>query len=734
MTLTLALLAVLVLAFSCLGWFVRALLKERRGHHAAVAHAERLGRFYSALSQTNRLVLQNQGEASLFEETCRVCVETGHALLACVYIRHEHFAHRVASAGPAAKVLERVPNPWNIASPEAQRTHTVRAMREGVLQVSNDYQNDPAAGAWGQEARAQGIFAIAWVPIWRSGAPIGVLMLCADERDFFDEALVGLLTELGHDISFALDNIDRAAERLAAVREIEAGRDRFQRLFQAAPVASAIVSLSDRRIVDINEFACARYGLAREAMLGAPTSSFAYGVVPEDRETFYRVFAADGKVRSLVVRVRDEHGIVHPEAMSAEPIDYLGQACCLVTSQDISDLRVAAETRQALAEAQAANLAKNAFLSRISHELRTPLHAILGFSSVLRRDARSMLTDAHVQQLQHVERAGKHLLALVNDVLDLSRIESGNLQVAMAPTALSPVLRDAIAFNLPLAQRGGVTIDFDESACAAAIVLADRTRLRQVLVNVISNAAKFNRPGGTVKIQAVPGAGSWVISVVDDGLGMTNEQLSRLFEPFNRLGRDKEGIEGTGIGLTMARNLMSLMNGEITLSAVAGRGTTVRIVIPAGEAGEPAGSDWMALAPAQVTTPPECTVLYIEDNAVNALLVGDLLKPWPSIRLLVAENGAEGLRVAAAERPAAILLDMQLPDLSGLEVLRHLRAKGSACAFVPVIVLSASAMPEEVAAARAAGATDYWTKPLDFDRFACDLMACIRSGAARQPA
>jgi PAS domain S-box-containing protein len=693
-----------------------------------MAHAERLGRFYSALSQTNRLVLQNEGEASLLEETCRVCVDTGHALLACVYVRDGEVARRVASAGPAAKVLERVPNPWPIGSPEAQRTYTVRAMREGVLLVSNDYQRDPAAGAWSSEARAQGIFAIAWVPIFRSQAPIGTLMLCANERGFFDEALVSLLRELGHDISFALDNIDREAERLAAVHEIEAGRDRFQRLFQAAPVASAIVSLADRRIVDINEFACARYGLSREAMIGSPTSSFAYGVVPEDREMFYRVFAADGKVRSLVVRVRDEQGLVHPEAMSAEPIDYLGQPCCLVTSQDISDLRVAAETRQALAEAQAANLAKNAFLSRISHELRTPLHAILGFSSVLRRDARGVLTDAHAQQLQHVERAGKHLLALVNDVLDLSRIESGNLQIAAAPTALASVLRDAIAFNLPLAQRGGVTIDFDESACATAMVLADRTRLRQVFVNLISNAAKFNRPGGTVRIQASREGESWAVRVVDDGLGMTDEQLSRLFEPFNRLGREKEGIEGTGIGLTMARNLMSLMNGRITLSSAPGRGTSVRIVIPACTADDGPASDWVALGSPQVMSTPECTVLYIEDNAVNAMLVRELLKPWPSITLVVADNGADGLKAALAKPPAAILLDMQLPDIGGIEVLRRLRAEGSACALVPVIVLSASAMPDEVAAARAAGATDYWTKPLDFDRFAPDLMACIRSG------
>lgn len=710
-----------------LGWLVAMWLRERDARRSAIAYAERLGRFYAALSRTNRMVLRNEEEASLFEETCRICVETGHALLACVYVQEGHFARRVATAGPAATVLERVPNPWNIDSPEARRTYTVRAMQEGTLLLSNDYQNDPAAGAWRDEAAARGIYAIAWVPLLRSGAPIGVLMLCADAKGFFNDELVALLRELGDDISFALDNIDRAAERLAAVHEIEAGRDRFQRLFQAAPVASAIVSIDDRQIVDVNNFACERYGMTRDAMIGSTTTSMAYGVVPEDRELFYRTFATEGRVRSLVVRVRDAQGVVHPEAMSAEPINYLGRACCLVTSQDISDLRVANETRRALAEAQAANRAKNEFLSRISHELRTPLHAILGFTSVLRRDTPGPSGDLQRHHLQHVERAGKHLLALVNDVLDLSRIESGNLQVALDPTPLLPVLRDAVAFNLALAERCAVNIEFDEARAPAAVVLADRTRLRQVLVNVVSNAVKFNRPGGTVQIALTRTADSWTVAIEDNGLGMTNEQLSRLFEPFNRLGREKEGIEGTGIGLTMARHLMLLMHGDITLTSQPGRGTTARLTLPASEAAAAPASDLMPLASPGAWAAPACTVLYVEDNPVNALLVQELLRPCSALRLVVAADGSQGLQMAAAQDPAAILLDMQLPDMDGLEVLRRLRGEGGVASHVPIIVLSASAMPEEVAAAREAGATDYWTKPLDFERFASDLLARIQS-------
>ncbi|MBV8503697.1 MAG: response regulator [Paucibacter sp.] len=628
-----------------------------------------------------------------------------------------------------------------IASPDAQLTYTAKVLREGTRQVSNRYVLDPLAGRWRELAVAHGILAIAWIPLRRTGEVYGALMLCAEAEDFFDAELLSVLDELGGDISFALDNIDRAAERQAALREIEAGRDRFQRLFQAAPVASAILALADRRIVDVNESTCRRYGMSREAIIGTIPAAHAHGIVPEDRELFYRTLQEEGRVRNLVVRVRDSQGAVHPEVMNAEPISYLGQACCLVTSLDLGDLQVTTATRKALAEAQASNRAKNEFLSRISHELRTPLHAILGFAAVLKRDAATRMGSDGIAQVHHIEQAGKHLLALVNDVLDLSRIEAGQLNLRCMPTELEPLLKESIDLTRPLAAGAGVRVHLDAAAFpsvnAMQAVMTDRTRLGQVLINLLSNAIKYNRPGGDVWIRPARRDNKlWHLDVVDNGIGMSKEQQSRLFEPFNRLGREKGDIEGTGIGLSLARQLVALMGGEMTIDSEPSLGTTVRLTLPAcdlpldaHEIGEPARSSSMLIEGAP--EPLDASLLCIEDNPVNALLVTELLRPWPGLRIVVAPNASKALQQFEDLRPTLVLLDMQLPDLDGIEVLRRLRARGDPMVMPPIIVLSASAMPEDVAAARAAGATDYWTKPLDFERFPKDVLQHVRKATVR---
>jgi len=723
-------------------WFRIARLGN--AHRAAAQQAERQARFLAALSRTNRMVLRELKEDELFVETCHICVETGHARLACVYRLEGDQARRVATAGPAAIVLNEVPNPLDIASLEARTTYTAMVLRDGVRRVSNRYRLDPLAGHWREQAVAHEVRAIAWIPLRRAARTYGALMLCADAEDFFDAELLGLLDELGNDISFALDNLDRAAERLSAQREVEAGLERFRRLFEASPMPSAIIAVKDRRIVDVNDAVCSRYGLTREAILGVSTASHAHGMVPDDRELFYQTLESQGRVRNLVVRVRDLRGATHPEVINAELIEYLGEPCCLITSLDLGDLQVASATRKALAEEQAANRAKNDFLSRISHELRTPLHAILGFSAILHRDVGARLAREELDQLRQIERSGKHLLALVDDMLDLSRIESGHVDLTCVPLELAPVLRESISMSRSLADSRHVRIHLELPAADPAeaahsgpvlVALADRTRLHQVLINLLSNAIKYNRPGGEVWVRAARHEGMLRVEVTDNGIGMTREQQSRLFEPFNRLGREREGIEGTGIGLSLARQLTALMNGEMTATSEPGQGTTLRFTLPACaplalahdaklEAAEPEAPEIAAL------TPPRAVILYVEDNPVNAILVEELLRPWPQIEVHVAPNAAQGLKLWARLRPTLVLLDMQLPDLDGIEVLRRLRASADAPAATPIVVLSASARPEEVSAATAAGATDYWTKPPDFARFPMDVFRVLRGGLA----
>jgi CheY-like chemotaxis protein/anti-sigma regulatory factor (Ser/Thr protein kinase) len=254
-------------------------------------------------------------------------------------------------------------------------------------------------------------------------------------------------------------------------------------------------------------------------------------------------------------------------------------------------------------------------------------------------------------------------------------------------------------------------------------VLGDPLRLRQVMLNLVSNAIKYNRRGGSVRV-GVSGAGGQVeVLIADTGLGMTREQLDRLFEPFNRLGREHSSIEGTGIGLVLTRQLLELMQGSLEVDSQAGIGTTVRVLLRQADApaARVAPDSGHGLLPADTDgEPPEGVVLYIEDNPINLLLVEQLLLGWPGIRLVQAEDGHTGIELALALQPDLVLLDMRLPDMSGPQVLKALQGDARTRGL-RVVALSASAMPDEVALARSCGAYDYWTKPLDFERFMANL-------------
>lgn len=319
-------------AFAALLWLLR---RQQRAGRAARARASRLSGILLTLSRANRAVLRIEDEASLWREACQLCVQTGQAVLACVYIRDGTLMRRGATAGPAAQVLQNVPDPLDLTQTEVQASYTARAFREGRRFVSNDYVLDPLAGRWRSEAVAQGVRAIVWLPLRRAGEVSAVLMLCAGQRGFFDEELLKLLDELGDDLSFALDNIDARRAQLAAQQEIAAGRDRFSALFFGAPLPMAIVSIGERRIIEVNQALCALYALDRAALLGSTTASHAYGILPDDRERFYAVLAAEGRVNHLPLRIRTVRGDVREAVFNAVRMPYLGQDCFLVTSLEL---------------------------------------------------------------------------------------------------------------------------------------------------------------------------------------------------------------------------------------------------------------------------------------------------------------------------------------------------------------------------------------------------------------
>ncbi len=396
---------------------------------------------------------------------------------------------------------------------------------------------------------------------------------------------------------------------------------------------------------------------------------------------------------------------------------------------DVTQRRRADEALRERDAAERASRTKSEFLARMSHELRTPLNAVLGFAQIIEHDGSRSLSPQQLERVSRIRTAGQHLLSLIEDVLDLSAVEAGTLPIAREPVSIDAAIEEVRQWIVPVAERHGVTL---HAAPTRAWVAGDPRRVRQVLANLLTNAIKYNRPGGNVWVQCGAGEpGRCVVTVRDDGRGLTAQQREHLFEPFNRLGAESEGVEGVGLGLVVVRRLVETMGGAVRVDSAPGRGTAMYVDMPAsapGQGGEepPPQDEDTAFRPAD----EELTILYIEDNPVNVLLVEELVALREHMRLTSAPDGLGGVRKAVAERPDVVLIDMQLPDIDGYEVLRRLR-KLPAMVDSRLIALSANAMPDDVERALAAGFDDYWTMPIDFTRFleGLDRLARLRSRA-----
>lgn len=368
-----------------------------------------------------------------------------------------------------------------------------------------------------------------------------------------------------------------------------------------------------------------------------------------------------------------------------------------------------AERRRAELEADRANAAKSEFLSRMSHELRTPLNAILGFAQLLEMDD---LAPHQRENVAPILAGGHHLLELINEVLDISRIESGRLQLSQEAVPVETVLRETLDLIQPLAADTNVQLRVQYSQDRH--VKADYQRLKQVLLNLLINAIKYNRHGGTVTVSYTDaGIGRLRISVSDTGLGISPEMQERLFVPFDRLGAERHGIEGTGLGLVLSRRLVETMGGTLGVDSTVGQGSTfwVDLALVEAPAGQP-GREPELIVPRQERSEPAATVLYVEDNLSNFTLIERALTAHRNVRLLPAMQGQIGLDLAREHHPDLILLDLHLPDIHGAEVLGRLRAEPET-REIPVIVISADATQGQIERLRAAGARDYITKPLD---------------------
>jgi signal transduction histidine kinase/AmiR/NasT family two-component response regulator len=405
-----------------------------------------------------------------------------------------------------------------------------------------------------------------------------------------------------------------------------------------------------------------------------------------------------------ITALRDDYGDI---------IGYL-----LIGTDNSARKRVESELNAAMAAAEKANSAKSEFLSSMSHELRTPLNAILGFAQLLEGGS-PLPTSTQKRSIDQILKAGWYLLELINEILDLALIESGKLTLSSEPIALVEVMLECRAMIEPQAQKRGIGMTFPrfETPC---YVEADRTRLKQVLINLLFNATKYNVPGGSVTVECSPGGPDNIrISIRNTGPGLTAEQLGQLFQPFNRLGQESGAEEGTGIGLVVAKRLIELMDGTIGADSTVGVGSVFWIELRLTSAPRLAGYDAGRVALAQSQTQDGAaphTLLYVEDNPANLELVEQIIARRKDVRMLSAADGSIGIEFARAYQPDVILMDINLPGISGIDAMRVLRAD-PATAHIPIIALSANAVPRDIAKALDAGFFSYITKPIKVEHF-----------------
>jgi PAS domain S-box-containing protein len=550
---------------------------------------------------------------------------------------------------------------------------------------------------------------------------LGVQSLAGEGRPEVLAELTASLSRLDDEEDLVLLIARDVTERQRTAERLREANQRLTTLIQASPLAIVVLD-RDLHVEVWNEAAERAFGWSAEEVLHRPNPLVAESRAAESRELDERLLRGESVDGVDLPMLRKDGEIVEVSTYAAPLVSEAGKTTgIMLLMADITERREAERAVLLRDQAEQANRAKSEFLSRMSHELRTPLNAILGFAQLMEMED---LDQEQRESVGQILRGGRHLLDLINEVLDLSRIEAGRLTLSLEPVSVQTAVSQAMSLVSPLASEMGLRYTAD-AIDAELFVTADIQRLKQVLLNLLSNAVKYNRPNGSVHVSVTESREGWArIGVHDTGQGIAEAQIPRLFSPFERLDMEARNIPGTGLGLVLARALAEAMRGEMGVESEVGAGSTFWIELPRS-ASPLAGSAAISARPAPtVAAASPKTVLYVEDNPSNLRLVERVLASRPQVHLLTAVQGRVGIQLAEETRPDLVLLDVNLPDIPGDEVYRLLRSDPT-LADVPVVVVSADAMGAQVRRFLDLGVREYLTKPIDVKRLLRIIDECL---------